>query len=500
MRNRFLIIKPIFVLFVILFTLTISAFAIQVNDVFSVANILQSNMVVQQNKPFKLWGTAKAGDKITIKADWEKKPIQITSDGFGNWIGTVEVPKAKKGDFTKHTITITYQEINVLFNNILIGEVWLCSGQSNMELTMQPAPPWHKGVENNNEEIAVANYPNIRLFKIPRDTSSVLEIEVVGKWVECAPNTVKDFSGVAYYFGRELLSKLNIPIGLVTAAYGGASCQAFTPKETLEIDTLLKKKYLDKYLKNPKEVQLTDKPSLMYNKMINPLTNLSIRGFLWYQGESNASDKDYTKLCSAMLKSWRANFAQGDLPFYYVQMTPYNWKSDDQFRDFYAYLRERQEAMLKIPNTGMAITMDVGEPDNIHPQKKKEVGQRLAKIALGKTYHQKDVQYLGPVFQSFSVQEDKIIISFTKASVKNWLETKDGLIPRYFYVAGDDKVFKQVEARISGKNIVLLTKNIVKPVAIRYAFINAPITNLENKEGLSAQPFRTDKWDTVTYQ
>ena len=498
--NRFFSKKYIFVLCLILFKLNFSAFALQANVEFTVANILQSNMVVQQNKPFKLWGTAKAGDKIIIKADWEKKPLQIISDNFGNWIGQIEVPKAKKGNFTKHTINITHQEKNVVLNNILIGEVWLCSGQSNMELTMQPVPPWHKGVENNKEEIANANYPNIRLFKIPRDTSSVLETEAIGNWKECAPNSVNDFSGVAYYFGRVLLNKLDIPIGLVTAAYGGASCQAFIPKEVLRQDILLKKKYLDKYLETPKAVQLTDKPSLIYNKMINPLTNLSIRGFLWYQGESNASDKNYTKLCSAMLKSWRANFTQGDLPFYYVQMTPYNWKSEDEYQDYYAYFRDRQEAMLKINNTGMAVTMDVGEPYNIHPQKKKEVGQRLAKIALNQTYHQKDIQCFGPTFKNFKIVEGEIIISFTKASVKSWLETKDGLSPRYFFVASDDKVFKQVEARISGKNVVLLSKNILKPVSIRYAFINAPITNLENKEGLPAQPFRTDNWDFVTYK
>jgi sialate O-acetylesterase len=486
----------------IVFCLINSNFSLakSLSEGFTVASILQSNMVVQQDKPFKLWGTAKPGDKVLIIADWNGKTVEVLTNASGKWIVEVIVPKAIKGNFNKHTITIKHQEKKVELTNILIGEVWVCSGQSNMELTMQPAPPWHKGVENYSDEIAAANYPNIRIFNMPRDTSSILEEQTVGKWEECTSNTVNDFSGVAYYFGRELLSKLDIPIGLIKAAYGGASCQAFIPRETLESDTLLKRKYLDKYLINPKEVQLTNRPSLMFNKMINPLTNLSIRGFLWYQGESNSNDKDYVRLCTALINSWRANFAQGDLPFYYVQMTPYNWKSEDKYQDSYAYFRESQQEILKVSNTGMAITMDVGVPNNIHPSKKKEVGLRLAKIALNKSYNQKKEQYLGPQFQSFKVTKNQIVISFTKESVKNGLATKNGLSPNNFFIAGEDRVFKNVEARIKGKNIILLIKNNSKPVAIRYAFLNANETNLENTDGLPAMPFRSDDWDKVNYQ
>ena len=494
--------KCFFAIILIALFLTNSQFASGyiLADDFVVANILQSNMVIQQDKPFKIWGSAKPGSKILIYPDWGKKVIEIECDKNGDWLGQIDVPKAKKGDFTPHTISIKHLEKKIELTNILIGEVWICSGQSNMELTMQPAPPWHKGVENYSDEIAAANYPNIRIFNMPRDTSSTLEKEAIGKWEECAPSTINDFSGVAYYFGRELLSKLDIPIGLIKAAYGGASCQAFVSRKTLESDTLLKKKYLNKYLKNPKELQLTDRPSLMYNKMINPLTNLSIRGFLWYQGESNSKDKDYVRLCTALINSWRTNFGQGDLPFYYVQMTPYNWKSEDKYEDFYAYFRESQQEILKVKNTGMSITMDVGAPYDIHPSKKKEVGLRLAKIALHKSYNQKNEQYLGPQFQSFKLSENQIIISFTKESVKTGLSTKNGLSPSSFFVAGEDKVFKNVEARINGKNIILLIKSNSKPVAIRYSFLNASETNLENTEGLPAMPFRTDDWDKVKYQ
>ncbi len=293
-----------------------------VSNKFAIATAIQSNMVIQQNKPLKIWGKANPGETIKIKADWQNKISSTTVNQNGEWICSINVPKAKKGDFSTHRITIIHQSDTLRLKNILIGEVWVCAGQSNMEMTMKPALPWHKGVLNYETEIPKANYPNIRLFKLEKDTGAVPSIFCHASWTVCSPETIGQFSGVAYYFGRSLYEKLNVPVGLVLAAYGGASCQAFTSRQVLERDTVLQNKYLDPYLKHPEKVKSSDRPSLIYNKMIYPLINLSIKGFIWYQGESNAHDKQlYTRLCSAMIKGWRKDFKQGELPFYFRTST-----------------------------------------------------------------------------------------------------------------------------------------------------------------------------------
>lgn len=477
------------------------AFACQKNEEFVLATVIQSNMVIQQDKPFKLWGKASPQEIITVEADWIAKPVNTITNADGNWIAEISVPKANKGDFTPHQLLIKHGSGTIELENILIGEVWICSGQSNMEMTMLPAPPWHKGVMNYETEIPEATYPNIRLIKVKRDTSSLPTLFFEGQWEECSPETIGQFSGVAYYFGRELYKNINLPIGLVLSSYGGASCQAFTAEEVLAKDILLKSKYLDPYLAEPDSIKLTNKPSLMYNKMIYPLVNLSIKGFLWYQGESNSGDKQmYTKLCTAMLEGWRNDFKQGDLPFYFVQMTPYNWKKNDFFASNYAIFREAQEDMLKVKNTAMAVTMDVGDPDDIHPRKKKEVGLRLAKIALNQSYKLKLIQFLGPQYKSMEVKDNKIIIHYDDKSVGSGLVTKDGLAPKHFYIAGEDRVFKEATVTIATNKIILHAVNVKNPVAVRYAFFNYPITNLQNKEGFPAVPFRTDDWINPTFE
>jgi sialate O-acetylesterase len=230
--------------------------------------------------------------------------------------------------------------------------------------------------------------------------------------------------------------------------------------------------------------------------MIYPIRHLSIRGFIWYQGESNRSDgMMYARLCTAMLKGWRHDFDQGKLPFYFVQLPPYNWGKHDSTAYEYALLREAQASMLKIKNTGMAVTMDSKEFDNLHPRDKKPVGIRLAKIALHKTYHLEDVQYRGPVFKNYKTTQDTIKISFEEASIGTGLITSDGRSPQYFFVAGSDKVFHEAQARIKGNQIWIYSPAVHHPVAVRYAFTNYPVTNFENKEGLPAWPFRTDHWN-----
>lgn len=473
---------------------------------FTIGDPLQSNMVIQQSKPMKVWGTANAGDVVEIEADWMKRHVKITADEKNNWIGTIKVRAAVAGDFVPHIITIIHKNDTVQLKNILIGEVWLCSGQSNMDMQLKPFLPWLKGVLDYENEIAKANHPEIRLYDVQTDFKVSPVERVKGEWKICTPETAGDFSAAAYYFALELLNRLRVPVGVITSCVGASSCQAWTSRETLAADPLLNQKYLYPYDTSAASKEKLDsvvtfekvvRPTLFYNAMIYPLRNVSLRGFLWYQGESNKDDKEiYTRLNIAMIRNWRQLFNQGDLPFYLVQVAPYNWQQNDSTAFNYAIFREAQEGILKEKNTGIASTMDIGDPEDIHPRDKKNVGIRLALNALAKTYGIKNVVYEGPRFSNYLVSGDSVVISFDKKSIASGLATNDGQSPKYFFVAGEDKMFFPAEAKIVGDKVVLHSK-VNKPVAIRYAFTNYPMANFCNKEGLPATPFRTDKWDEI---
>jgi sialate O-acetylesterase len=474
---------------------------------FTIANPLQTNMVVQQSKPMKVWGTANAEDIISVKADWMKDVVTIKANKNNEWSGNINVPEATAGDFTSHTITFIHKKDTIHLINILIGEVWLCSGQSNMDMQLKPFLPWLKGVLDYENEIAKADHPEIRLLDIHTDFKKTPVEYSKGVWKICTPENAADFSAVAYYFALELLNKLRVPVGLVTSAVGASGCQAWTSRETLASDALLNEKYLYPYDTSAQSKEEPDsivtfekvlRPTLLYNAMIYPLKNISLRGFLWYQGESNKDDKEmYTRLCIAMIENWRALFAQGDLPCYYVQIAPYNLQQNDSTAFNYAVFREAQEAILKEKNTGIALTMDIGEPEDIHPRNKKDVGKRLALNALAKTYKIKGVLYKGPQFSGFKVDGNTVVISFEKESIGSGLATSDHQSPKYFFVAGDDKIFYPAEARIENDRVIVQSGKVPHPVAVRYAFTNYPVTNFCNKDGLPAMPFRTDRWDII---
>lgn len=466
---------------------------------FKVANILQSNMVIQQDKPLRLWGVTPAGNAVDIRADWMTKSVTVHADKNGNWMGAIKVPKAVRGNFDPHTITITSGKDTIRLKNVLIGEVWICSGQSNMTYPMDTAKGGDGGVPNFEKEIADANYPAIRLFTVGLAWEKTPKEDCKGDWKICSPETVGKFSAVGYYFGRKLFQELQVPIGLVSNGMGATACQAFTSRKVLESNTELKKKYVDPYDAKPEKgeniFEILQRPSIIYNGMIYPLRHLSIKGFIWYQGESNRNDgMMYAKVCTAMLKGWRHDFKQGDIPFYFVQLPPYNWGKKDSTAYDYALLREAQASMLKIKRTGMAVTMDVADPNNLHPHNKKPVGVRLARIALHKTYGYKDILYKGPVFKKFKVDKDTVKIYFHQTGVGSGLTTNDGLAPKYFFVAGADKVFHKAKARIVGNQVWLYSSEVSHPLAVRYAFTNYPLTNFANKDGLPARPFRTDNW------
>jgi sialate O-acetylesterase len=323
-----------------------------------------------------------------------------------------------------------------------------------------------------------------------------------GQWTICSPQTVPDFSAVAYFFARDLYLQKRIPVGLVVSSIGASTAEAWTSRDSLQADKNLHTKYLYPYDTSTRSKEVLDatvtfdkvaRPTLLYNAMIYPLRHVSLSGFLWYQGESNRKDGAiYTRLLSTMIGNWRALFKQGMLPFYYVQVAPYNWQENNPLAFEYAELREAQAAVrATTPATEMVVTMDIADPNDIHPRNKQEVGYRLAQIALAKNYGMTGLVYKGPEFESVATHKDTLVVSFRKESIGSGLGTNDGQPPRHFFVAGKNKEFFPAEAIIRNNQLLLVCKEVKNPVAVRYAFTNYPVTNFQNTDGFPAVPFRS---------
>lgn len=457
---------------------------------FIVSNVLQSNMVIQRDKPFVVWGLADVGRHVSVTVSWNSSTFGATADNDGIWKTTIPATGVNQA---AQTIKCTSEGFDdVILNNILVGDVWICSGQSNMVMPVGLISPF-LGVLNYQDEIAAADYPNIRVLTVGTDyTDNLLNtLTRPADWTVCSPQTAGAFSAVAYYFARKLNTSLNVPIGIIISAVNGTSCQQWTNT--------------DAFKNNPDIKNYAVNATYLYNGMIHPLTNLSVKGFIWYQGENNEHDDPagYTKINSALINGWRGAFNQGVLPFYLVQMTPFaedyhntNPPGGNPLLDDYAKFREAQANILAVPNTGMAVTMDVGEPANHHPRDKKPVGERLALLALKNTYNQ-NVICNGPRYDSFSTSNNRVIVNFLDGTADG-LSTKDNKpLNQLFYVSGDDHVFRQSTATIQG-NTIIITAPSATPLpiqAVRYAFTNAPVTNLQNAAGLPAEPFRTDNWN-----
>lgn len=469
-----------------------------------ISTVIQDNMVVQQDKPFSVWGTAPPGDTVGILADWLESPVNVGVRADGSWRGAINVPKAMPGNFDPHRLSVIYRNDTITFYNILIGDVWVCAGGANMNMPLEKMTGWFPGVLNYKEEIEKADYPAIRIFNKGSDFSAAPTGNSRGRWWVCSPKTAGNLSAVAYFFGQRLFQELNIPVGLVVVSGIGARGESFLSKEALLQDTLLKRVYWDPYKSDVGSQDRVDsldffkkvrRPTLIYNGMVHPLINLSVRGFIWYQGAANYADGDrYTHLITALVRSWRRDFNQGDLPFYFVQMAPYA-KNPDKCPNILGLFWEAQERLLRLKNTGMALSMDVGEVDNVHPRNKKPVGVRLAKIALNKTYGRGEIAWQGPVLSKYRIKKDgKVELSFVPSTIASGLTTNDGKPPEHFSLAGKDEVFYPATARIAGDKVSIYSAKVPHPVAIRYGFTNDAITNLQNKEGLPALPFRTDSW------
>lgn len=439
--------------------------------------ILGDHMVLQQNTKVKFWGWCNTGEKISVRSAWDTTTYKAEGDGNAKWELTIQTPKAGG----PYTIEVSGDN-KIVLQDVLIGEVWDCSGQSNME--------WN--FFNNKkqpEEISEARNESIRFFNVPRATALYPQEDTRGKWVVCNPEDAQKFSLVGYFFGKELNAKLQLPVGLINASWGGTPVETWTPSPLIESDTVL----LHAAQKINPSKWWPVKPALAYNGMVYPNTSFPIAGVIWYQGESNVgTSATYSAAFSMMIKSWRKAW-QKDFPFYYVQIAPYSGYGNSNGSSI---LKEQQTKTLSlVPNAGMVVVTDlVDDVKDIHPRNKKDVGVRLANLALSKTYGLTGLPYQYPVYKSMSVEKSSIRISFDDVT-KALMQKGDTL--RGFYIAGEDKIFVPATAKIDGNAVTVSHKDIKKPVAVRFGFTSADTPNLFSKEGLPVIPFRTDDWDEV---
>ncbi len=438
-------------------------------------SILSDNMVIQQNSEVTIWGwTTHTSEKISVIGSWNN--AVVTTEAYqGTWSVKITTPKWG-GPFT---LRIEGHE-KLVIQNVLIGEVWIASGQSNMQWTPT------QGLLNGEEEIKKANYPKIRFFQVDQHTAKYPQESTLGKWVECSPETMKNFSSVAYFFAKNIHDELSIPMGMISSNWGGTPIETWIPAELINENEELKKA----------ATKVEEKPwwpndaGLAYNAMIYPLSKFNIAGCIWYQGESNRQNPNsYYKSFPLLIKSWRSLW-QKDFSFYYAQIAPFKYGKMDAIDA--AIVRDAQLAtMLNTPRTGMAVTNDIGNLENIHPINKQEVGRRLAIWALAKDYGVENLEHSGPIYKSMEIKKNKIVLSFDHAN--NGL-IKKGKHLTNFTIAGPDQVFYPAKAKIVDNTILVSAKNVKDPVAVRFAFTDTAQPNLYNAEGLPASAFRTDSW------
>ena len=433
-----------------------------------------SHMVLQQRSVITIWGWCEVDEKIKLKTSWDTATYTTTGSTSAKWEMKINTPAAGG----PYQVTIDGNN-KIILDDVLIGEVWICSGQSNMEMSMGWGLPY-------NDEAAAATDKNIRFFNIPRTAADYPQDDVRAEWVVCNPEDMKKFSTVAYFFGKSLRENLNVPVGLIEAAWGGTPAEAWTPADAINNDPVVKEAAA-KLSPVPWGPVI---PASIYNAMIYPVTKYSIAGAIWYQGEANVNGAStYSELLSTLISAWRKTW-QKDFPFYYVQIAPYAGYGDNSSS---AFLREAQTKTLSTPKTGMIVITDlVDNINDIHPKMKKEVASRLANYALAETYGKKDVVYKSPLFKGMRIEKDKVWIYFDN--------TGDGLVSKgdtlsEFFIAGNDKNFVPANAKIEKNSVVVWSKNVKDPVAVRFAFRNGTKPNLFSKEGLPVNPFRTDNWD-----
>ena len=442
--------------------------------------VIGDNMVLQRERPLPIWGWESPGTAVTVGLGAAEATTTAGDDG--RW--QVELPPQAAGG--PHRLTITASRTLEL-ENILIGEVWVCSGQSNMAWTVAASA-------NPQEEIAAGNFPQIRHIKIANTPAESPQEDVPsGGWQVCTPDTVAQFSAVGYYFGRHLHQQLDVPIGLIGSNWGGTRIEPWTPPAGFQHVPALHEiaDNLDQYPRRTAEGRVNHQsPLALYNGMIHPLLPTAVRGAIWYQGESNRGEGLlYHEKMKALIHGWRTVWNDPQMPFYYVQLAPFRYHGEPTALPG---IWEAQLKTLCLPHTGMAVTVDIGDLDDIHPANKQDVGKRLALWALAKTYGQEELVYSGPLFRDVAFQGGEAIVSFDH--VGGGLVSRDGQPLSWFTLAGEDQQFVPAEARIVGDTVVVSADGIAEPVAVRFGWDQEAEPNLSNREGLPASPFRSDCW------
>jgi sialate O-acetylesterase len=486
--------------------------------------IFGSHMVLQRDQKDKVWGKAHPGDTITVAIAGQEKTATAGDDGA--WSVMLD-PMPAGGP---HTMTVKGKDNTITFEDVLVGEVWICSGQSNMQ--------WAVGQANDAElEIAAAKYPNIRLISVPQVGTQEPQWNFKGEWAACSPETVKDFSAVGYFFGRQLHQTLGVPIGLIDDAWGGSAAEAWVRRDILEKDGRFKG-LMDRWTKIEQELggpeakarfeeqqarfreaakaaraegkpaprppqnpegQLAGnaRPGNIYNGVLRPTIGYGIRGAIWYQGESNAGRAyQYRDLFPLMIESWRKEWGQGDFPFYWVQLADFMAEKAEPGDSTWAELREAQTRTLTLPNTGEAVIVDLGEAQDIHPRNKQDVADRLARWALAKDYGV-GINYRSPTYKAMAKQDGKIVLKIDH--VGGGLKAFDVPELKGFTIAGGDRKFVKATAKLVGRDTIEVSaEGVTDPVAVRYAWADNPICNVYSVEGLPLTPFRTDDWKGIT--
>jgi sialate O-acetylesterase len=475
-----------------------------------VPNIFTDHMVLQQGQKNRIWGIASPGEAVVVSID--KQSHKGTAGADGNWQVALD-PLPVGGPYV-----LTIKGSNeIKIDDVLVGEVWVCSGQSNMQ--------WRVNDSNDPDlEQLAAKYPRIRMINYEQKGSQqVVWSHPDRKWQVCSPSTVSSFSAVGYFFARQLHQTLDVPVGMINNAWGGSACEAWVRRDLLNADEKYRPLMEDwenreatfaalsakTDLSDAEKKQLNDlrgpmggnhRPANIYNGVLKSHLGYGIRGAIWYQGESNAGRAyQYRDLFPLMIKSWRDEWGQGDFPFYWVQLADYMAENPNQSDSAWAELREAQTmTMSRLPNTGEAVIIDIGQGNDIHPKNKVDVGRRLARWALAKDYGVK-IPYHSPQFKSLEKEGNKIVLTFDYVE-KKWRRPFDVDEPRGFMIAGEDRKFVRATAKILPDNqrIEVTAAGVENPVAVRYAWGDNPVVNLYDDAGLPLTPFRTDDWPGVT--
>jgi sialate O-acetylesterase len=490
------------------------------------APLFCDHAVLQRDKPIPIWGRAEAGEPVTIT--FHGRSVSTTATDDGRWIAYLDALPAS----SEAADLVVTGKNKIAVHDVLVGEVWLCSGQSNMEFSVrnQLSPIFR--VADAEEEVAAANYPLIRHFKVKIAESDTPTDGLSGSWAVCSPETVSQFTAVGYFFARDIFERLHVPVGLINSTWGGTPVEAWMSPFALDANPALAfvrdrwrqglAEYPQKKAAYDAALPLWDKdlaaakaagkesefrllhpqlrpphgpgdrwtPTGLFNGMINPLLPCALRGVLWYQGESNAPHAaEYRTLFPAMINAWRAHFGQGDLPFYFVQLANYSFLKNAGGTEW-ALIREGQAQALSLPQTAMAVAIDLGEHNNIHPRNKQEVGRRLALIAETRLYGIPGDDS-GPMFAGATREGHAMRVRFAHAG--NGLIAHENPV-QSLELAGADKVFHPAQGRIEGETLLVSSSDVKDPVAVRYAWSNDPEANLFNGAGLPAAPFRSDDW------